>query len=86
MRSTKRRNSKQAAGSKEKPTAKDRVRKHRDSLRAQGLRPIQIWIPDTRRPGFGEEVRRQCLAVKRDPKEKELLDWVEQSMDYAGWV
>ena len=40
-----------------------RVRKRRDALRAAGLRPLQIWVPDTRRPGFAEECRRQSLAV-----------------------
>ena len=29
-----------------------RVRKHRDALRAAGLRPVQIWVPDTRRPAL----------------------------------
>jgi hypothetical protein len=40
-----------------------RVQKRRDALRASGLRPIQIWVPDTRRPGFAEECRRQSLIV-----------------------
>ncbi len=40
-----------------------RVQKRRDALRAAGLRPVQIWVPDTRRPGFAEECRRQSLAV-----------------------
>ena len=40
----------------------DRV-KRRDNLRAMGLRPIQIWVPDTRQPGFDEECRRQSLLV-----------------------
>ncbi len=40
-----------------------RVQKRRDALRASGLRPIQIWVPDTRRPGFAEECRRQSLVV-----------------------
>jgi len=39
------------------------VQKRRDGLRASGLRPIQIWVPDTRRPGFAEECRRQSLIV-----------------------
>ena len=41
----------------------DKVRRHRDRLRAQGLRPLQVWVPDTRAPGFAEEARRQSLAV-----------------------
>lgn len=40
-----------------------RVRKRRDALRAAGLRPVQIWVPDTRRPGFAEECRRQARAT-----------------------
>ena len=41
----------------------DKVRRHRARLREQGLRPLQIWVPDTRAPGFSEEARRQSLAV-----------------------
>ncbi|RWM06297.1 MAG: DUF3018 family protein [Mesorhizobium sp.] len=40
-----------------------RVQKRRDALRAAGLRPVQIWVPDTRRPGFADECRRQSRAV-----------------------
>lgn len=28
-----------------------RVQRHRDALRMAGLRPVHIWVPDTRRPG-----------------------------------
>lgn len=40
-----------------------RVEERRQALRAMGLRPVQIWLPDTRQPGFAEECRRQSLAV-----------------------
>jgi hypothetical protein len=40
-----------------------RVREHRARLRKQGLRPIQIWVPDVRAPRFAEEARRQSRAV-----------------------
>ena len=40
-----------------------RVKKRRDALRTAGLRPVQIWVADTRRPGFAEECRRQALLV-----------------------
>jgi hypothetical protein len=40
-----------------------KVREHRDRLRAQGLRPIQIWVPDIRAPSFRSEAHRQSLAV-----------------------
>jgi hypothetical protein len=42
---------------------KVRVREHREWLRAQGMRPIQIWVPDVRSPSFRSEAHRQSLAV-----------------------
>ena len=44
-------------------TIRTRVRAHRARLRAQGLRPIQIWVPDVKAPGFAEEAHRQSRAV-----------------------
>ena len=40
-----------------------KVREHRERLRKQGLRPIQIWVPDVRAPAFRSEAHRQSLAV-----------------------
>jgi hypothetical protein len=52
---------------------RQRVQKHRDALRAAGLRPVQIWVPDTRRPGFDEECRRQSrIAFEADRLDREL--------------
>jgi hypothetical protein len=48
--------------SRPKPS-REKVRVHRDRLREQGLRPIQIWVPNTRAPGFRKEAHRQSVAV-----------------------
>ena len=40
-----------------------RVRAHRERLRAQGLRPVQIWVPDVNAEGFAAEAHRQSRAV-----------------------
>lgn len=48
---------------------RDKVRAHRERLRAQGLRPIQIWVPDVRSPHFREEAHRQSDAVALSPQE-----------------
>lgn len=63
----------------------DRVQKHRAGLRACGLRPIQIWVPDTRRPGFVEECRRQSRLISNDPQEQETLAWLTTAADTEGW-
>ncbi|MEI7871258.1 MAG: antitoxin MazE family protein [Alphaproteobacteria bacterium] len=51
-----------AATSPPKP-AGDKVRTYRERLRAQGLRPIQIWVPDVRMRSFRSQARRQSLKV-----------------------
>jgi hypothetical protein len=44
-------------------SSRGKVRAHRARLRAQGLRPIQIWVPDTRARKFAAEARRQCRLI-----------------------
>lgn len=63
----------------------ERVRRHREALRAAGLRPIQIWVPDTGRPGFVDECRRQSAALRDDPHEAGTLDWLDAASDRDGW-
>lgn len=62
----------------------ERVRRHRANLRAAGLRPVQIWVPDTRRPGFAEE-RRQSRLLRESPDEAATLTWLETVADTEGW-
>lgn len=59
----------------------ERVQKRRAALRAAGLRPIQIWVPDTRRPGFAEECRRQAQAVAQaDMADRDMLDFLDAAL------
>ena len=62
-----------------------RVQKHREKLRRAGLRPVQIWVPDARRPGFAEECRRQSMMLLNDPHETEIMSWIETVADTEGW-
>jgi len=65
-----------------------RVQKHRDALRTAGLRPVQIWVTDTRRPGFEEECRRQCrLASQSDRDDIVLQQFIDEATaDLDGWT
>ena len=64
-----------------------RVQKRRDALRAAGLRPVQIWVPDTRRPGFADECRRQALLIaESDRADAALGDFMDAALvDVDGW-
>ena len=59
-----------------------RVQKRRDALRAAGLRPGQIWVPDTRRPGFAAECSRQArLVASSDNADRELDAFLDAALD-----
>jgi hypothetical protein len=62
-----------------------KMRALRARLRARGLRPIQLWVPDARLSGFIEEARRQSALVSRLASEQQTLDWVEAARDTEGW-
>jgi hypothetical protein len=65
-----------------------RVQKHRDALRLAGLRPVQIWVPDTRRAGFAQECRRQCrLVADADQADDALTSFMHEALtDVDGWT
>jgi len=65
-----------------------RVQKRRDALRMAGLRPIQIWVPDTRRPGFAAECQRQSkLASQADRADVEMMDFMDEALSGVdGWT
>ena len=58
-------------------SSRDKVRAHRERLRQQGLRPLQIWVPDVSSPAFAKEAHRQSRAVARSAQEKEDQDFVD---------
>ena len=58
-----------------------RVSRHRKKMREQGLRPIQMWVVDTRQPGFAEEVRRQGAAVAQSAHEADDQAFIDAVSD-----
>ena len=58
-----------------------RVQRHRDALRMAGLRPVQIWVPDTRRPDFAQECQRQTLlASQSDAANTSIQQLMDESL------
>lgn len=68
----------------QQPTGK--VARHRERMRAAGLRPVQFWVHDTRSPEFAEQVRKQCRSLSGDPAEAEVLRFTEEAATHIeGW-
>jgi len=62
---------------------KQRVQSHRNRLRAAGLKPIQLWVPDPKTPGFAAECRRQSLIIQNDPAEMHDLEMMAEIADWG---
>jgi Protein of unknown function (DUF3018) len=72
--------------SPQKRMTSETAKTRRARLRAQGLRPIQLWVPDTRSPAFAKEARRQSRLVALNPGEPEdqaFIDAISIEADEA---
>jgi antidote-toxin recognition MazE-like antitoxin len=58
-------------------SSREKVRAHRKRLRARGLRPIQIWVPDTRTAAFKVEAHRQSEIVAQGPYARRDQDFID---------
>jgi hypothetical protein len=65
-----------------------RVQKRRLAMRMAGLRPVQIWVPDTRQPGFAQECRRQSqIASQVDVADADMERFMDAALaDVGGWT
>ncbi|WP_251134069.1 antitoxin MazE family protein [Rhodomicrobium sp. Az07] len=61
-----------------------KVREHRARLRALGLRPIQIWVPDLRTPTFKKEAHRQSAAVARSSSAADDQAFIDAITDWPN--
>lgn len=68
---------------KRKKAIRAKVSAHRARMRAQGMRLLQIWVPDTRSPEFAKEARRQMRALARSPQEKDDQAFVDS---ISSWL
>ena len=63
-------------------TQKEKQKRYRSRLRRKGLRPVQIWVPDTRAAGFSAECRKQARLAVRSAQEKPALDFISEIADW----
>ena len=64
-----------------------RVRAHRARLRAQGMRPVQLWLPDVRSPQFVAAAHAQSAAVASSQAEADdqaFVDAISEDWDTYG--
>jgi hypothetical protein len=63
--------------------SREKVRAHRARMRAKGMRPITVWVPDMHSPKFVAEARRQSRLANRSPHAAEDQAWVNAMIDWG---
>jgi hypothetical protein len=61
-----------------------RVRKHREKMKAAGLKPVTIWVPDVNTPEFKARVAREIKLINASADEKAILEELS-GIEIEGW-
>jgi hypothetical protein len=61
-----------------------RVRKHREKMKAAGLKPVTIWVPDVNTPEFRAQVAREIKLINASADEKAILEELS-NIEIEGW-
>lgn len=64
-------------------SSRDKVRAYRERKRREGLRLVQMWLPDQKSPEFLKEAARQSRLIRESPGEKETMDFIEAITDWS---
>jgi hypothetical protein len=62
-----------------------RVQKHRDKMKAAGLKPVTIWVPDVNAPGFKEKIAREIEIINADADSQRVMEEMLALADFSDW-
>jgi hypothetical protein len=68
----------------EESSVRRRVADHRERMRRQGLRPVQIWVPDVRAVGFAAEASRQSAMAAHSDHAIDDQAFVDAISEFGG--
>jgi AmiR/NasT family two-component response regulator len=63
-----------------------RVRKHREKMKAAGLKPVTIWVPDVNAPGYREQLARDISIINADADSMLVMEQMLSVADFSDWV
>ena len=62
-----------------------RMAAYRARMRARGLKPVVMWLPDVNDPKFIAQCRREAAALaKSDPAGDEVMDYIEKMYEWPA--
>lgn len=68
-------------------TSPRKMQDYRNRLRAQGLRPLQVWVPDTRDHRVRRRIRKQACFLFHQPRDREIDSLLDANLaEIEGWT
>ncbi|GGF45507.1 antitoxin MazE [Azorhizobium oxalatiphilum] len=64
-------------------SSREKTRARNAAMRAQGLRPVTIWVPDVNSPAFKAEAARQSRLVAESPHDAEDQAFIDAVTDWS---
>ena len=82
---SKRGTAKTGGAAKPRSASAERVRRHRDKMKAMGLKPVTIWVPDVDTPEFQAKIDRAINVINDDEESRRVLEGMLELADFSDW-
>ena len=66
-------------------SSRERAKEFRERKRRDGMRLLQIWVPDVTTPEFAAEAHRQSLLAAEADRRGDDQDFIDSIIDEDGW-
>jgi hypothetical protein len=63
----------------------ERVRRHREKMKAMGLKPVTLWLPDVDSPEYKARIAQACEAINADEESRRVLEGMLELSDFSDW-
>lgn len=73
------------SGAKPRSASAERVRRHRERMKAMGLKPVTIWVPDVDTPEFKAQLARAIDVINEDEESRRVLEGMLELGDFSDW-
>jgi hypothetical protein len=70
---------------KSRSAGAERVRRHRDKMKAMGLKPVTLWVPDVDSPEFKARVAKAVEVINADDESRRVLEGMLELGDFSDW-
>lgn len=60
-----------------------RVAQHRKQMKEQGMRLLQIWVPDRANEKYLADMKREYASINKADEQDDIMEWLD---DVSGWI